>query len=146
MRQIFQSCLLQMAFILIAVAITLTGCSMQNDMKSADLATANFHTQLNAGQYSAIYDSAGEPFKKASTKVECERFFTAVHKKLGDFKSSSVSGFSETATQLQGHLVRVSYNSQFAAGDGVETFIYQIQGQQMILVDYNINSKALLVN
>jgi hypothetical protein len=55
---------------------------------------------------------------------------------------SKVQGYRENPNGFTG-IVAVSYRTHFSKGDGVETWIYRVNGKEAKLAGYYINSELL---
>lgn len=131
---------------LIAGAATalLAGCSAGKDEAAAEQAVVQFHRQLDAGQFEAIYDASGPDMKASTPKASFIRFLDAVHRKLGAVKGTKAQGWGVNYTNGVGS-VTLNYQTQFASGSGTEEFVYRT-GTTPTLVGYHINSTDLVVN
>jgi hypothetical protein len=131
--------------VLMVLGLALAACSPSKDLPAADHAVAQFHQQLDAGQFQAIYDQSDSAMKAAAPAPKLIALLDAVHRKLGTVKSSARQGWNDTVN-MQGHFLTTGYKTSFVKGDGVETFVFRVSGKQAALVGYNINSDALIVN
>ncbi len=123
----------------------LGGCSVANDIPRVESSIAIFHRELNAQQYDLIYTNAGPAMKAATTQADLVQLLSAIHRKLGAFQSGSSVGWNDDVN-TNGHFVTVNYSAKYAAGAADESFVYRIDGQNVVLTTYRINSNALIVN
>lgn len=123
----------------------LQACSSAADTGKAEAAVAEFHTQLDQGQYADIYAQASDDFKKAATQADFAKLLGAVHRKLGAVKSSQKMNW-RLNFGVGGETIALSYKTSFAGGDAQESFVYHMNGDRAELYGYNINSNALIVN
>ena len=127
--------------LVLAAALAVAGCSMGQDMATTDAAVADFHAKMNGGQFKAITDAAGPEIKNGSGD------FTALvgklHAKLGTFKSASRTGFSDNVNNGD-HTFTASYASVYSSGPAMENFVYRLNGGKPVLIDYHVESAALL--
>lgn len=129
---------------LIAVfALFLTACSGGKDFAGAERSVSQFHGDLNAGRFGQIHDQAGKEWKNAATKSDAVKLFSAVRTKLGPFVSAIQESW-RVNHGTGGTLVVVQYRSRFQKGEGTETFTFRSNRDGAQLVDYNINSNALI--
>jgi hypothetical protein len=111
----------------------------------AEPGVATFHKQLDAADYDGIWNDAHEDFRKASGKDAYRKFVEAVHRKLGNVKSTTNAGWQVnnynfvTRVVLQQHTV-------FERGAGDETFTFVLKDNSPKLLGYNIQSTDLIVN
>jgi hypothetical protein len=129
----------------LALALALAGCTMSADTKVAEDAVPKFHEMLDAGQFDAIYDGASDEFKRAATKQDFVALLAAVHRKLGASRSSSEKGWNVNY-HTSGSFVTLNYATTYAQGEAHEQFVYRLESGQALLVGYNINSNALILN
>jgi hypothetical protein len=127
------------------LALALGGCSMAQDMKGVGQAVDGFHRQLDAGQFDAIYAAGSDDLKRITPQERFTALLSAVHRKLGAFRSGGQNGFNDTVN-TSGHIVAVQYRSTYARGAAAETFTFRIVDGAPKLAGYNINSDALILN
>ena len=132
-------------FAAVAALMLLAGCSMGQDMSTAQAGVTTFHKQLNAQAFDQIYDDASADLKAAAPPAKLINLLSAVHRKLGDFQSGSAVGWNDNAT-TSGHFLTVHFQANYARGKADETFVYRIDNGAAVLAGYNINSDALIEN
>ena len=130
---------------LLACATALGGCSAGADLTAADAAVTQFHATLNAGSTNAIYDSAAPAFRSASPREEVRKFMTAIHAKLGNSVTASRTGYNVNFNTA-GNTVQLAYATHFQRGDATEQFIFASGSGKPLLIRYDIQSKALMLN
>ena len=116
---------------------------MDKDQATAERAVVEFHRQLDAGNYAALYASADPEMKKAVTQKDFLSMLDAVHRKLGSAVTSVQRG-SHVDARIGGNRVSFTYETKFSAGDGMEAFAYHIDSGRAVLLGYNIQSMALI--
>ena len=90
---------------------SLQACGMSDAKVHAEPGVAAFHEQLDAADYDGIWNGAHEDFRKASGKEAYQKFVEAVHRKLGNVKSTKNAGWQVnnynfvTRVVLQQHTV-----------------------------------------
>ena len=129
---------------ILAAAALAAGCSMGADMKLGENAVAAFHRQLDAGQFDRIYDGSSSEMKASTPRPKLVEFLSAVHAKLGAFKSGGLGGFNDNVS-TGGHRLVLVYNAQYQNGAAAETFTFSIAGDRALLMGYNVNSDALIL-
>jgi len=132
----------------IIVAATIAGlgaCSPTQDIAAATPQITTFHQQLDAENYDAIFQNADPLLKSGTPESTLVQFLTAVHRKLGPFKSGSSAGWNDNIA-TQGHFLTITYAAKYERGDATETFVYRVDSNPAKLVAYHINSNALIVN
>jgi hypothetical protein len=122
----------------------LAACSFSADTKKIELEVQHFHDLLNEGKSAAIYESASDEFKKASTEEDFVALLEAVHRKLGDFKSSSQKGWNVNYN-TSGKFVTITYDAVYAEGKAAEQFVYRVSDEQALLFGYHVSSNVLIL-
>jgi hypothetical protein len=105
-------------------------------------AVRQFHQELNAGEYEAIWQEANEGFTSSLKHDQLLKFLQGVHTKLGSADSESLLSLNASATP-NGTFVTTRYNTQFANGPAVETFTWVKSAGALKLYGYNVQSNAL---
>ncbi|MFN2577489.1 MAG: hypothetical protein ABR607_07345 [Pyrinomonadaceae bacterium] len=86
-----------------AVPVSLSSCSLTKGKEAGERAVAQFHNQLNAGQYHEIYAQSDEAFRKGATEADAVALFDAVRRKLGTVQNSNETGWHVNATTRRHH-------------------------------------------
>ncbi len=113
------------------------------DAELSETAVANFHRQLNAGNYDGIYAMSTEGFKERGTKGDLAAFFGGVRAKLGRNKNSTLQGwgiyrnFFSLVTE-----VSLEYQSQYQGGEAFEKFVFHESFGKSLLHHYDAQSKV----
>jgi len=121
------------------------GCAIAESTKQEQGLVDRFHEHLNRQAYGAIYGESDALYRDAASEAKSLRLFSAVHRKLGDEVSATVTGWRVNVTP-QGTFVVLGYKTTFRQGDAVETFTFHRNGDASDLAGYNINSEALITN
>jgi hypothetical protein len=106
----------------------------------ANQAVKQFHEQLAAGQYNAIYDGADETLRRITSEPDFVNLLQSVHQTLGAVQNSVPR---RTVFQLAQGTVRLDYDTTFVRGTGREQFVWQIKDNQAILDSYRVDSREL---
>jgi hypothetical protein len=120
-------------------------CGSQQSIETATASIALFHTQLDAGNYEAIWNTADDAMRQAGPKAEFVKFLDAVHTKLGRVKAMKQAGWRVNET-TGGEFVMLQENTMFEKGTGTEVFTYAQHGDRLTLVGYQINSRDMMMN
>lgn len=131
--------------LVVVFSIFLAACGTQESVEDAAIEIDRFHERLDEGQINAIWESAGEQLRDATPKAEFAQLMNAVRGKLGDTETSEQTGWRVNAT-TGGTFVIVGRETEFERGTGSETFTFVRDGEQLLLVGYNINSKEMMIN
>jgi len=126
------------AAVMVALA---SACSPASDVPLATAAADNFHKQLNAGAFDAIYGNSDRLMKNAGPAKGFVELLSGIHNKLGDFKSAEAPGWNDQVT-TNGHFVTLIYQSKYARGAAQENFTFRIDSGRATLVGYHISAQA----
>ncbi len=126
---------------LIVICAFLSGCaSEERDLKVAEHAVSRFHSQLDAEEYSTIYQAAGAQMKGATNEPNFVKLLQSVHQTPGAVHDS----VPETNTfQLAQGTILLGYETTFARGSGREQFEWKVTNGEAILYSYLIDSRDL---
>ena len=127
-----------------ATSLLFGGCNMTKDKAIAESAVAQFHQQLDKGEFKEIYAAANADFKGATTEKDFLAILEAVHRKLGAVQQANEGGWSVNSYNLKTNVV-LNYNTKFAGGAATESFTFRVENGQATLVGYNINSPTLIL-
>src|SRR5262245_6943381 len=101
---------------LLAVSLLfMPACSAGEKKRIAEAGVDKFHAQLEAGQFHDIYAESTPEFQKSDSEAQINEFFTAIHKKLGRFRSTQEQRFLVNYT-TSGTLVTLDYESTYESG------------------------------
>jgi hypothetical protein len=129
---------------MLAMAAVFAACSASANTKQAEAAVQQFHDLLDDGKSTAIYESAGDDLKRVSSEQQFVPLLDAVHRKLGQTKTATRSGWNVNYS-TSGNFITLNYQTVYAEGDASEQFVYRMVGDKPILVGYHINSNALIL-
>ena len=112
----------------------------------AEAGVATFHQMLDAERYGDIYEATDDLFKGATTSATFTEVLQAVHKKLGEVRTASQTGFysRDQAGTNAGSYLSLTYDTEFAAGHATESFNWRVTDGKVRLAGYNINSALLI--
>lgn len=137
-------CRFAIAFLAV-VSLLLCSCgSMAVDTNLAKQGVAQFHSQLDAEQYAALYAAADPELHKATVQDDFTKFLAAVHRKLGDVQQSNLRTWNTNWSTGQGTIVTLTYDTTFSTGSGTEQFLWHISDNRALLYGYHINSADLI--
>ncbi|MCI0350340.1 MAG: DUF4019 domain-containing protein, partial [Acidobacteriales bacterium] len=101
-----------------------------------------FHNRLNGEQYHEIYAAADRQFRNSGNEEDITSFLRGVHDKLGNAGDATRQNIMVKATP-GGTFATVVYQTKFAHGTASETYVWRLDGQRLLLVGYNIDSRDL---
>lgn len=125
------------------VAIKLFAAQTAKYREPADPAVKQFHEQLAAGQYVAIYDEADETLRRTTSESDFVDLLQSVHQRLGDAQNLNLRS---TVISWHGHgkmSIGVTYDARFTHGIATEQFLWQEQNNRVALGRYQIRSNVL---
>jgi len=106
-------------------------------------AVTSFHAELARRQYADLCKSAG-PNAIGSTGLPCQEFLAYVHDKLGDaLETERTDAHVENRPANEPVRVRVRCATRYEHGLALENFEWRIGGMQPVLINYQIQAKAL---
>lgn len=121
----------------------LTGCGLKKNQQQAAVAIAEYHKRFNDNAADAIWDAAGDEFKKATPRDRWARMIQTLNTKLGSHGSSGEPTIFVNWT-TKGTFVKATCESTYSKASATETFQFRKNGEKLILVGYTVNSSALL--
>jgi hypothetical protein len=124
--------------LVLSMLLTCCSCSFGKDISIGEAGVVQFHDQFNAGQFREIYLHSGEQMKKAAPQTEFINFLEATRRKLGSVKRTNLINWN-VKTKSGGTFTSLIYHTEFAQGKGRESFVFEINGDQAILVGYHIH-------
>ena len=122
----------------------LLGCSLSEDTARAEREILRFHEMLSGGLFEELYDGSSRELKQATSKDDFVALLDAVNRKLGQVRSASKLS-RNVNYHTSGTFVTLMYETVFAEGEGTETFIYRLNGDEALLAGYRINSTDLIL-
>lgn len=129
--------------IYLMLCILLVSCSSTKNLKLAEQAVTQFHTQLESEQYREMYATTDQMLRDVSNESDFVAQLQRIHHRLGKLHHTDVMGFLLTWSGQQGSLVTLSYHTQFAEGEATEEFVWHFINGHPKLASYSINSDVL---
>ena len=128
---------------LVLVGIGLISGPVAKYHELGNKAVREFHEQLAAGQYVAIYDAADETLRECTAKSDFVNLLQSVHDKLGDVQDLNPSWKGIAFHGGQGATIALHFDTKFRNGTGTEQFVWQEHDNRLTLSRYQIKSKVL---
>ena len=128
--------------IVCCLGLCLVGCSAPIDVGSASAAGKKFHDRFNQQDYATIYSDADAKFRAAVKPDALTSLLTRVHDKLGNVTDTTRTGFNVNYN-LGGSTITLTYSTKFQQGEGQERFVWLKSGDELRLLNYDIQSPAL---
>ena len=129
---------------LVTLALVLSGCSVSADTTAAEASVPKFHELLDAGKFVEIYEQSSEDLKRVATQQDFVALLEAVHRKLGNARSSEKQGWNVNY-HTSGTFVTLTYKTLYTEGEAAEQFVFRMQNKVAALAGYHINSNALIL-
>ena len=138
----------ELVVVLCIVALVLAGVGLISGPLAkyhelGNQAVKQFHEQLAAGQYVAIYDAADETLRESTSKSNFVNLLQSVHDKLGDVQDLNSSWKGVAFHGSQSATIALYFDTKFANGTGTEQFVWQKHDNRLTLSRYQIMSKVL---
>lgn len=130
--------------LIITLLIAVGACSGGFDTEKSERVVKQFHEQLNNSDFEAIYNSATEEFKESDEKENLVRFFGAVRKKLGGYRSAERLGWNVNYG-ISGKVVTLTYDTKYDKGEAREVFTIFETDEGGKLHNYNVNSRVFIL-
>jgi hypothetical protein len=118
--------------------------SLTKNTSLAEDAVTQFHSQLDAEQYAALYAGADPNFHGATSEAQFTKLLQAIHHKLGSVRQANLSRWNTSWYAGTGTTVTLVYDTTFSAGSGTEQFTWHISDNRAMLYGYHINSDDLI--
>lgn len=116
----------------------------EKTIADAEKAIAQFHESYSQGKLDDIWKEADAKFRSVSTKQKYDQFMGAVQRKLGKVTSTSNAGWKVKWSINSKTTVFMTQETIFEHGQGTESFTFEIDGTNAVLVDYNMQSMDLI--
>ncbi len=124
----------------------LGGCEIKESIRQADAEVVQFHRELDAGHSQEIWEATGPDMREATTRKDFVAMLDAVHRKLGNVKSSKQVGWNSNSG-TGGSFMTVTNETVFERGHGTEQFVFRHgEADKLALVGYHIQSNEMMVN
>ncbi|QQS37762.1 MAG: hypothetical protein IPM56_07385 [Ignavibacteriales bacterium] len=143
MKILLKICVITFSLVML---ILFSSCMNLNQNKEvAEKAIQKFHENFNNQSFNEIYNNSDKEFKSKTSIEEFNKFISVVYSKLGPHISSESKMVSVTTGNMDTY-IRVNQITKFKKGSGEELFIFSMHDKKLLLFNYNINSKDLIIN
>jgi hypothetical protein len=124
----------------------LAGCGVKESFEDASAEVGQFHAALDAGEWQTVWKQADPELRRAGEREKFGKLLEAIHRKLGNVKSSKQVGWNANVT-TEGSFVTLTMQTTFEKGKGTEQFVYRKGDEgKLTLVGYNIQSQDMMLN
>lgn len=128
--------------------LCLAACNPANataELAESKKAIAAFHADANAGNFDDIYFESGDEMQNAADIADFEKFLGVVQNKLGKAGTSTQEGWRINYVNGMSMTV-LNMKTVYEKGEAMETFTFKSSPKGPVLVGYNIQSNALIMN
>jgi hypothetical protein len=115
------------------------GKGAYHNYRLADAAVEHFHQQLDQGEFEGISGEASGELRRGTSEADLVKLFGRVHQKMGNSGKTSIKGFHINWRNGRLYVDQV-YDTQFALGQGRESFVWIVEQGQPRLQSYHIDS------
>ncbi len=131
-------------FIMAGVAMLLAACNPMANMSAADDKIAAFQETYSRGDDRALYGMVSSEFREQMSREQFDDMLTVLRTRLGPVEDSERNGFNVRSTPL-GTVTVITMETQFGKGEGVETYTFKGQGEDMTLAGWRVASNRLVL-
>ncbi|MEO9468980.1 hypothetical protein [Parasphingorhabdus sp.] len=125
--------------------IFFSSCSgVAESTEKAELVVERLHKDYNLERFDRIYKTSASDYKKVVKPEMNRRLFKTIRRKLGKVKEAKRVGWNVNAT-TGGTFVTLNYETEFELDKGVETFTIVVSDGKAAMLNFNVNSPALMV-
>lgn len=117
----------------------LAACNPMAQLDEGEASIAKFHETYNSGDARALYGLTSDEFRSETTLEQMEALVALVNERMGAVESSERTGFNLNSNNGLTETT-VTMKTQFAKGEGLETFIFYGTGEEMRLIVWNVDS------
>ena len=128
--------------IVVAAVLALTACNGIEDTNAAEEQVAAFHAAFDAGQAGPLWDRSAPTMKEITPRPQFVALLAEMRQRLGNVKSTDQTGWNVNY-DTDGSQVTLTYETEFANGQGTETFIFDTEDPPH-LMGWHVESPVLL--
>ncbi len=119
--------------------------NLEDDKKIADEFNQKFRTQMEQGQYQAVYDQASDSFKKSQTLSQWINLCETINRNLGSLKSTQIiDNWLQPTSKKSEAYVLLRYMTTFAKGQTQEDSIWLVKDNKPELIQYYADTRQSL--
>ena len=130
--------------VLLLFVLSLVGCSMSADSLPRRRRCRSSTRCWTPRGFDDIYAQSADAMKSASSQADFTALLEAVHRKLGNTKSSTKAGWGVNY-QTSGTWVTLNYKTVYDGGEAQEQFVFLVKDKSALLAGYHVNSNALIL-
>lgn len=129
----------------IAIGLLLVACNPVANLEGAENKIERFQGVYSAGSHDELYRMTGRKFREVTSREQFQDLVDLFDARLGRVVETERSGFN--VNTMNGITTTVvSMTTQFAQGEGLETYTFHGHGEDIQLVGWNVNSPRLALS
>ena len=132
---------------ILGILLFIVGCSHDQEIllekAVIEEKVVEFHNDFNSFNFKKIYDNAHPELKDIFELEEYIKFMTFSRNLLGPAKSSTNQKWNKISEGLRS-LVSLSQETQFENGTTREIFDFLVEGENILLFNYNVDDSKFL--
>ncbi|MAY20279.1 MAG: hypothetical protein CL955_06640 [Erythrobacteraceae bacterium] len=126
-------------FVAALSALFLAACNPMAQLDKGESTIIEFHETYNEGNAQALYGLTSDEFRGATTPEQMQALVDLVTERMGAVESTEREGFNINTNNGLTETT-VTMKTQFAKGEGTETFTFYGSGDDMRLVGWHVDS------
>ena len=123
-----------------STALVLSACNPMEQVEVADAKVARFQATYNEGDARGLYGQTSEEFREVTTPQQMDELVEYVTDKMGAIESSERSGININSSNGVNQTT-ITMTTQFAKGEGTETYTFIGSGQEMRVAGWNVDAE-----
>lgn len=128
-------------FLAVATLAMLAACNPMEQMDGADTLIEEFHADFNESDFDSIWNGASDEFRRSLTREEFQQFMIRMRASVGEYQDGSQVGFNIN-TNNGVTMTEITLDTTYENGTADESFTFIGSGDDMALLNWNIDSTA----
>ena len=120
-------------------ALFLAACNPMAQLDGSETTISEFHETYNSGDAQALYALTSDEFRSATTPEQMQALVDLVTERMGAVQSTEREGFNINTNNGLTE-TKVTMKTQFAKGEGTETYTFYGSGDELRLVGWHVDS------
>lgn len=131
-------------FTVLLLALGLAACNPMENLEEATDQIDRFQTHFSFGEIDEMYKMVGREFRDTTSRDDFDEMVALISNRLGTVESTQRQSFNVNTTPM-GTATVIVMQTDFEQGQGVETYTFRGNGQDMALIGWHVNSDRLLI-
>jgi len=131
-------------FTVLLLALGLAACNPMENLEEATDQIDRFQTHFSFGEIDEMYKMVGREFRDTTSRDDFDEMVALISNRLGTVESTQRQSFNVNTTPM-GTATVIVMQTDFEQGQGVETYTFRGNGQDMALIGWHVNSERLLI-